>query len=771
MFKKFLYQIASFLRFSPDAIKMFDIANKISGIDKDTLPSELLSLNSIQLSRGLLNYTVIQSRLNWVLPYWAEKQYNHQSLSFIPRSHLGLSMNVTARNWTAIGNLDCDIEPIVDPHGMVTPLKNGWSVDVWIKLNDNIILPSKEVKVVQALVNNLPVVETETISNGDILTTQAYTFKTNLFLKAEVNISSDKSKSIIFSIRPFNPEGISLINKISFNSSNNSFLINEKEKLVFNKEPLFVYCSNFDEGDAYQALGKDSWKCSSDCKSGMASAVAIFECSNNESEVICASNLNSNYIDAEFHSADESIEYWQNILKRGTKIETPDEKINSLLTFSAATLLMLLDNNSITPGPFTYHQFWIRDSVFMLNALDKLGYSDLTLPVINSFKNYQDRKGYFRSQKGEWDSNGQVLWCAYQHALISGNYNFLESLFDSLKKGISWIDNVRMLDKKYLDEPYHGLMPAGLSAEHLGLVDYYFWDNFWSLAGVQSFTELCKILNRKNDFQYAKSLLNEYQNDLEKAIKKVCCKFGLETISASCTRGVDCGMIGSVSALYPTQLYSYNDERVSSTLDMIYSKFFYNGMFFQNFIHSGMNAYLTLQVAHAYLYSGNRKKFYEIFSSVVSKATSTFNFPEAIHPFTGGGIMGDGHHGWAAAEIVLASRDMFIFERFNNSSEFVELILLAGIPLNWFENKKPFSIENAPICGGKISIFVQPAEINITITINFQKNKHFKDVKWKMIIPLKPKRIIADGIPINFIGNEESLFFIPSSTKELILWK
>ena len=92
---------------------MFKKANEISGINKETLPTELIPLNTVQLSRGLLNFTLLQSIRSWVLPYWAERQYDPCSSSFIPRSHFGLSMNVTHRNWTAVGSMECDHEPIV----------------------------------------------------------------------------------------------------------------------------------------------------------------------------------------------------------------------------------------------------------------------------------------------------------------------------------------------------------------------------------------------------------------------------------------------------------------------------------------------------------------------------------------------------------------------------------------------------------------------------------------------------------------------------------
>jgi hypothetical protein len=114
------------------AARMFKISNRISGLNSSTLPTELIPLNSIQLSRGLLNYALIQSKINtvqgrkgWIFPYWINKQYNPSDKSFIPRSHSGLSLNLTHRNWTAIGNPDCIVEPIVDPCGLVTPFPNA----------------------------------------------------------------------------------------------------------------------------------------------------------------------------------------------------------------------------------------------------------------------------------------------------------------------------------------------------------------------------------------------------------------------------------------------------------------------------------------------------------------------------------------------------------------------------------------------------------------------------------------------------------------------
>ena len=68
-----------------------------------------------------------------------------RSPGFVPRGHLPFLTNVTHRNWTAVGNLDSPWEAIVDPRGLVTPWFDGWSLDWWIGADDRWHLPSREV--------------------------------------------------------------------------------------------------------------------------------------------------------------------------------------------------------------------------------------------------------------------------------------------------------------------------------------------------------------------------------------------------------------------------------------------------------------------------------------------------------------------------------------------------------------------------------------------------------------------------------------------------
>src|SRR5256885_1210402 len=95
-------------------------------------PLELLRAGMLFHARGLVNTKAIQNNLDWVWPYWVERQFNPADDSFIPRAFSFSHINLTHRNWTAVGVPDVPFYPIIDPRGLVTPLFDGWSLDFWL---------------------------------------------------------------------------------------------------------------------------------------------------------------------------------------------------------------------------------------------------------------------------------------------------------------------------------------------------------------------------------------------------------------------------------------------------------------------------------------------------------------------------------------------------------------------------------------------------------------------------------------------------------------
>jgi hypothetical protein len=124
------------------------------------------------------------------------------------------------------------------------------------------------------------------------------------------------------------------------------------------------------------------------------------------------------------------------------------------------------------------------------------------------------------------------------------------------------------------------------------------------------------------------------------------------------------------------------------------------GAFFQNMIHSGLNAYLTLALAQALLRAGDVESL-ALVHAVADLASPTGQWPEAVHPRTGGGCMGDGQHLWASAEWALMMRSLFVRE------EGDRLILLSGLPEDWLTGEFPIAFGPTCTAHGPVTVAVE----------------------------------------------------------------
>ncbi|MCX5681393.1 MAG: hypothetical protein NT079_03830 [Candidatus Omnitrophica bacterium] len=168
------------------------------------------------------------------------------------------------------------------------------------------------------------------------------------------------------------------------------------------------------------------------------------------------------------------------------------------------------------------------------------------------------------------------------------------------------------------------------------------------------------------------------------------------------------GAIGSLAAGYPLRVLGPNDPRILDTADFLMKNCFVHGGFFHDMTHSGINPYLTLHLAQVLLRAGD-PRYFGLMQAVAKLASPTGQWPESVHPRTGGGCMGDGQHVWAAAEWVLMIRNCFVREEDNR------LILCSGIPRSWLEKKQTISFGPAPTSFGDIQISIKPKGQNILV--------------------------------------------------------
>ena len=280
-----------------------------------------------------------------------------------------------------------------------------------------------------------------------------------------------------------------------------------------------------------------------------------------------------------------------------------------------------------------------------------------------------------------------------------------------ITKAAKWIVHKRL--SKNRGKIHDGLMPSGFSAEHLGPIDYYYWDDFWSVEGLRSAARMASWWGNSKMGEGFKVEGNRLLDAIEDSLEKSRSIRNHDGLPASPYRRMDAGAVGSIVAGYPLQIFEANDQRLLKTVTFLLDNCFIENAFFQEITHSGFNAYLTLHVAQVLLRCGDSRCL-ELIKKVASLATSTGQWPEAIHPHTLGGCMGDGQHVWAAAEWILMIRNMFVRE------EKESLIIGSGIPKEWLHQSEEISFGPAPTPFGTISIF---------ITTNNEENLCFLGVR------------------------------------------
>ena len=694
-----------------DPIKLIAQLQNFAQPSEVAAPTELLRSGVVLHARGLINSLAIQHNLDWVWPFWVECQYDPLNDAFIPRSFSLTQINLTHRNWTALGIPDGIEFPLVDPRGLLTPFYDGWSIDVWIiPIEGKPLIPSRLASVSQKMG-----------IEGDLcVVTESNQGQLKLQLKAQVigalqspvcqvkitGLAGLKARLVV-SLRPYNPEGISFINNIALLDASLGWQINKEKMVIFDKPPDHYLFSEYHQGDVYSRLLSVEDKKEVHCKVGMATAAAVYELKEGITKEITLSVPLTN---ARFNKGSsgedqkKSLLSWEKSLQGVCKLQIPDEHFQSL--YQAAIQTMVLHSpKEVYPGPFIYRRFWFRDAAFILYALLCVGLKDRVRRAIFCFRSRQTAQGYFLSQEGEWDSNGEALWIMRQYCEMTGSIPPIE-WEDSIKKGGHWISKKRLNTDLNLSQS--GLLPSGFSAEHFGPNDFYYWDDFWAVTGLKAAAYLCKAYHDHTEAVYFEAESFALLGSINFSLKKVNERLIRPMIPASPYRRMDTGAIGSLIASYPLRVYEGDDPRILDTVDFLMENCLVHGGFFHNMTHSGINPYLTLHLAQALLRAGD-PRYFALMTAMAKLASTTGQWPESIHPRTGGGCMGDGQHVWAAAEWALMIRNCFVRE------EGEGLILCSGIPQLWLDKKQTMSFGPAPNSFGVIQISIKPFEQNIYI--------------------------------------------------------
>ncbi len=728
-----------------DPIALISRMNRFAEPSEVVMPVEVLRLTAVLQARGFLNSAAIQHNLDWVWPYWVQRQFDPGDSSFIPRAFSLTHINLSHRNWTAVGIPGCEEMPIVDPRGLVTPFYDSWSVDAWIvgRGEENRLIPSQSEHAEQVfgMQDNVSVITT-THNQNQHLTTHAEVIQdgelpvcritaTGRMTEAE-NRSGDNS--LVISLRPYNPDGVSFINTIERLRDRHGWTVNGRRDVHLDTEPKRYAFSQYHDGDVLFKLLENDQRQGCQCPVGLATAAAVFPLEGRiDTQIVIDIPLKKNgHIRQTAKTTKSAGRQWRDNLTGRCELRVPDAQCQFLYE-AAVRSLILHSPRDIFPGPFTYKHFWFRDAAYIVNALLSINLWDRARASLQRFFPRQKMGGYFSSQDGEWDSNGQVLWtvdqyCALTNRRPDGDWRH------PLERAAAWIKNKRVAAGQ--DSPHAGLLPPGFSAEHFGPNNYYYWDDFWSVAGLRSAARL--FLRYGED-----SLVSEFEREAEDLLQAIDSSLlsvaegiGRPAMPISPYRRLDSAAVGTLSAGYPSPVYSPDDPRLLDTAAYLLESCFVKGGFFHDMGHSGINPYLTLHVAQVLLRAGD-ERYWMLMKGIADLASSTGQWPEAVHPQTGGGCMGDGQHIWAAAEWVLMVRNCFLRE------EGDALILCSGIPREWLRPGETLSFGPAPTRFGTVTMHIKCHDEGVSV--HWDSRWHAQPPRVRVRFPGHPGLDVSPG--------------------------
>lgn len=703
------------MRITDDIVRHLSTFQRLGETVEVELPGELLPVGARTLFRAVRTRAAAQLAVDWVWPHWLERQLDPRSPAFVPRGHLAVLTNLTGRNWTMVGNVGSPHEAIVDPRGLVTPWFDGWSLDWWIGAEDRWYFPSREAGVRQCLVDSAPVVETSMrVPGGDAVQRVFAVPGAEELVIVEIENRSPVPFAVALAVRPYNPEGLAIVERIRL--VDHAVTVDGRPALLFPKPPSRMAASTFHEGDSMHAVvageATGSLPAGLKCDVGLAQAAFLFPLAHTAVLRVAVPLVPKRRtrrqgltrrrvarlpeLPATLPSSDAVARGWEAQTARGMRLELPPGRLADAVEANRRYLLLFHDGEEITPGPYTYHRFWFRDAAYMLAALDRYGFHAEAAEVIGHYPSRQRSDGFFFSQRQEWDANGAALFAMAEHWRLTRDLSCIDGV--TVAAGVQWIERKRQSKPRRDDPALRGLMPASISAEHLGPFDYYYWDSFWSLRGLLDGALLLRAVGMDEAAAQADEWAASLRAAVDASLSSVAARLGTVAMPAGPRRRIDPGIIGSLAACQPLRLRPADDPAVVATADVVRDRFSLGPAFFQGISHTGLGTYLTLQLAFVELEQGDRRAL-ERLAWMLEAATPTYTWPEAIHPQLGSGCMGDGHHGWAAADFLSLVRNLLVRETDGG------LALCSMLPEPWAG--QGIEVHDAPTHFGKLSFAVR----------------------------------------------------------------
>ncbi len=627
---------------------------------------------------------------DWIWPHWLERQLDPQSPTYVPYGRSSATPdNVTLRNWTAVGTVASSHRGIVDPRGLLTPWKGGWSLDWWILGEDRWHFPSREAAVRQQLVDETPVVETTMRIRGGDAVHRVYAVPSPRPMAiAEITNRTTTPIAVVLSIRPYNPEGLAVVEHVELHEHTVS--VDGHSALLLPKRPQGAVASTLVDGDvARRVVAEDTggdFPSDLRCPSGLATAAFVFPLAHTatlrvgvplERGTGSRRRRPDRRVDGpeavpldDVPSSDDVVRAWQaQTSSRGLRLVLPEGRLALAIEANRRYLLALHPGDESVTEPVTSAAFSFRDAAAELGALDLFGFHAESAEVVRRFPSRLRVDGRFLDHRGDASASGAALFTMAQHWRLTGSLEAIDA--DAVIRSARWIERRRRRA-----------------------------EDFWSLRGLLDAAALLGALGEDRLAAECAVWADRRRAGLEPSMTRAVEQLGARLMPAGPTGRIDTVTLDNLMAYAPLRLLAADHPFVVASADAIRERSCVGSAVYRpQGGEPGLDPSLTVQLAEVELASGDRRCLDRLVW-LVESATETFTWPEAIHPGSGGGCGGDGHHGPAASAFLRLVRNLLVRETDDGT-----LAMCSLLPEAW--RGQNLEVHDAPTHLGTLSFAVR----------------------------------------------------------------
>lgn len=606
-----------------------------------------------------------------LFPWWLERQLDPSSPDAIP-GPAGFQ-NTTHRNWALLGTVGGPERAAIDPRGLITPVFGGWSLDWWVGADDAWHLPSRTHGIRQALVEDSPVVETTMRIPSGELVHRAWAVAAGGGVPSggavivELTNSSPVPVALALAVRPFGPTGIVPISTIDLDGT--SVIVDGRVAMILPKLPSRHAIGSERIGDSLRSTldgtATNAWPVGGiTCESGSASATVIFPLPHtatlrvmlplvpevaSSGKTAAASTVAAIVEPSVAPESARVISGWEAQSRRAPRLEFPDRKFSPVLVSSQRFALLHAagdDAGSWPPAPVGG-----LDTTELCVALDQHGFHIEAERILLGFADRQRLDGMFEGEADRTDSPGAWLHAVAEHIRLSGDPSIAEVLVGPVAKAAHALRR-RQSGRRFSRRSGGDLFPSGTGPS-------------WAAEGED---------RRAHDIEWA---LRGY---LDAA-------FVLEIA----------GQNDAADEIADFAVALADAVALSSPVATIEPLLVKGGVWHESG-NAGLSPRRTAMLGMQRLDVGDVGAFDQLMW-LLDSGTPLATWPEFVHPRTGGGCGGDGHHGPSSAAFLRLARTLAVIERPDG------LHVLPVVPDSWFGQS--IEIHDLPTQHGRLSLAVR----------------------------------------------------------------